>query len=247
LSDLNLHNFCLVIIVAVIINSIVNIAFANDKVQVVTESWYPYNYLDKNGNVVGQSTETIKAILADAGVEYSIKLYPWARALNHASKRTNTLIYSILRTPKREKLYHWFCPISAIQPHKIYKLASRKDITVDSEQEIKKYSISVTRNTFLHQYMLDIGLVDGVNLQINSNDAIDTKMFFAGRVDLLADLESSMERTLATQGWDKSIVTPLTTIPLEHYSPICMALSKKTPINLVNKIAHAHQKFIYKQ
>jgi polar amino acid transport system substrate-binding protein len=95
--------------------------------------------------------------------------------------------------------------------------------------------------------MLIMGLVAGVNLQINSNDAIDTKMFFVGRVDLIADLESSMNRTLTAQGLDKSIVTPLTIILLQHYSPICMALSKQTPVAVVNKIRKAHQHFLSKR
>tara|TARA_R110000737_G_scaffold70420_2_gene98892 strand:- start:8797 stop:9477 length:681 start_codon:yes stop_codon:yes gene_type:complete len=225
----------------------VNVAYAKDKIQVVTESWYPYNYLDKNGNVVGKSTDKVKEVLSATGVDYSIKVYPWTRAFKLATTRANVLIYSILRTPKREKLFYWFCPISSLEPHKIYKLTNRMDIVVNSQQDIKKYTISVTRDTFLHQYMLNLGFVDGVNLQINSSDAIATKMFFAGRVDLLADLASSMEHTLTTQELDNSIVTALSIIPAQHYAPICMALSKQTPIALVNKVRQAHEKFIAKQ
>jgi polar amino acid transport system substrate-binding protein len=239
-----LRNFYLVIIVFVISSCMTNVAFADDKIQVVTESWYPYNYLDKDGNVVGKSTLAVKEILAAAGIDYSIDVYPWARAFNLAKTRTHVLIYSILRTPDREKFFYWFCPISNLESHQIYKLTSRDDIIVNVEQDIKKYTISATRDTFLHQYMLGLGLVDGVNLQINSEDTRATKMFFAGRVDLIADLESSMERTLTRKGLDKSIVTPLTLIPAERYPANCMALSKRSPINLVNKIAKAHQKFI---
>lgn len=238
-------NFCIFFVI--ISNCIINVAFANNKIQVVTESWYPYNYLDKQGVLVGKSTEKVKEILSATGVEYSIKVYPWTRAFKLATTRANVLIYSILRTPNREKLFYWFCPISSLEPHKIYKLTNRTDIVVNSQQDIKKYSISVTRDTFLHQYMLNLGFVDGVNLQINSDDAIATKMFFAGRVDLLADLESSMAHTLSTQKLAKSSVTALFSIPAQHYAPNCMALSKKTPIALVNKVRQAHQKFIAKQ
>mgnify|MGYP003676850717 CR=1 FL=1 len=238
-------NFCF--FVFIISSCMVNVAYAKDKIQVVTESWYPYNYLDKNGDLVGKSTEKVKEILSATGVEYSIKVYPWTRAFKLATTRANVLIYSILRTPNREKLFYWFCPISSLEPHKIYKLTNRMDIVVNSQQDIKKYTISVTRDTFLHQYMLNLGFVDGVNLQINSSDAIATKMFFAGRVDLLADLASSMEHTLTTQELDNSIVTALSIIPAQHYAPICMALSKQTPIALVNKVRQAHEKFIAKQ
>lgn len=235
------------VFVFVTLNCIINVAFAHDKIQVVTESWYPYNYLDKSGNVVGKSTKTVKAILSATGIDYSIKVYPWTRAIKLATTRPNVLIYSILRTPKREKLFYWFCPISTLESHQIYKLTNRTDIMVNSEQDITKYTISVTRDTFLHEHMLSLGFIDGVDLQINSNDAVATKMFFAGRVDLLADLESSMERTLSTQKLAKSSVTALFSIPPQHYPANCMALSKQTPIALVHKIRQAHQDFIDKQ
>lgn len=246
-SNVILRNFYVVIAIVVITNCMIRVSLADDKIYVVTENWYPYNYLDKKGNIVGKSTNVVKAILANAKVDYSIAIYPWTRAFNLASTRPNVLIYSILRTPQREKLFYWICPISTQEPHKIYKLTSRKDIVVHSEQDIKKYTISVTRSTFLHQYMLNLGLVEGVNLQINSDDSIDTKMFFAGRVDLLADLNSAMQRTLTTQGLNKAIVTPVLTIPVQRYPAICMALSKQTPIALVNKLRVAHQHILSKK
>lgn len=240
-SNVLLRNFIRVIIAFVIYSSTLHVTLADDKIQVVTENWYPYNYIDKQGVIVGKSTDFVKKILTYSGVDYSIEVYPWARAIRLATTHPNVLIYSILRTPNRENMFYWFCPIGTTNTHKIYKLTRRTDIEVKSTDDIVKYTIGVTRNTFLHQYMLDLGLVENVNLQINPDDALSTKLFFAGRVDLLADLESSMERTIATQGLDKSIVTQLTSIPVQHYSPNCMALSKQTPIELVNKIRNAHQ------
>lgn len=237
-----MRQVCLAVIwFFVVTKIIVNVVYAKPKIQVVTENWYPYNYLDQSGHIVGKSTKAVKQILTLAGMDYSIELYPWTRALKLAATRPNILIYSILRTPDREPLYYWFCPISAIEPHVIYKLTDRTDISVKTPQDIQKYTISVTRKIFLHQYMLSQGLVDGLNLQINSDDALGIRLFFAGRVDLIADLASAMERTLISQGLNKSVVTPLTSIGLENYSPICMALSKQTPIELVNKIKKAYQ------
>lgn len=231
------------VVVFVITNCLVNLAFANDKVQVVTENWYPYNYLDQSGDVVGKSTTAVKAILDQAEVEYTIQVYPWTRALKLASTQPNILIYSILRTADREKMFYWFCPISTVEPHTIYKLTTRTDIVVNSVQDIKKYTISATRKTFLHQYMLNLGLIDNLNLLVNADDALGTKLFFAGRVDLIADLESSMDHALVVQGVNKSIVTPLITIPLQHYSANCMALSKQTPMDVVHKIKKSHQQY----
>jgi polar amino acid transport system substrate-binding protein len=239
-----LRNIFLILIVLLITNIIVQTAFADDKILVVTESWYPYNYLDKTGGIVGKSTEVVKAVLDDTGLDYAIEMNPWSRAFNIASSQANVLIYSILRTPDRENFFHWICPISILEQHKVYKLSSRMDVDVNTEQEIKKYTTGVTDNTFLHKYMSNLGFVDGENLQVNSDDSVSIKMFLAGRIDLLVSLESSMMRTLIQKGLDTSIVSPLFTLPGKIYPPNCMALSKQTPINVVNKIRQAHHRFI---
>ncbi|GHE98406.1 substrate-binding periplasmic protein [Thalassotalea profundi] len=235
-----LRNFFLANIILVVSNSI-NLALANDKIQVVTENWYPYNYTNKNGSIVGKSTAVVKKILAQSTLDYSIEAFPWTRAFNLSTTQPNVLIYSILRTPNREKLFHWFCPISTQEPHRIYKLTNRNDITVNTEKDIKNYTISATRGTFLHQYMVGLGFIDEVNLQVTSDDEVATTLFLAGRVDLLADFESSIERSLKERRLDKSMVTQLFIIPAENYPANCMALSKQTSTDVVNKIRKAHQ------
>lgn len=225
---------------------LVSIGYANDKIEVVTENWYPYNYLDDKGEVVGQSTTWVRSVLDDAGVGYSIKLVPWTRALDLAKSRPNVLIYTILRTPPREKLFQWICPISDREVHQLFKLTNRKDIVVRTEQDIKNYSVSVTRETFLHQYMLNLGLVEGYNLQITSDDSISAKLFLAGRVDLLAEFESSLYRTLKKAGLDERVVSPIMSLSAQSNPENCMAFSKQTSLELVNKVRQSHKKLIDK-
>lgn len=225
---------------------VANNAFADNKIKVVTESWYPYNYLDEAGNIVGKSTTVVKAILNESDLDYAIEMNPWSRAFNLVTSQPNVLIYSILRTPDREDLFYWFCAISTLERHKVYKLTARTDIVVNAEQDIKKYTTGVTDNTFLHKYMTDLDFVDGENLQVNSDDSVSIKMFIAGRIDLIVSLESSMKRKLNQKVLNQSIVTPLITLPAKAYPPYCMALSKKTPAKLVTIIRQAHKKIISK-
>jgi polar amino acid transport system substrate-binding protein len=239
-----LRKFFNLIIFVLASNLLVNIGHANERIHVVTENWYPYNYLDDKGNIVGKSTALVKAVLDDAGVDYSIELLPWTRALDLASTRANVLIYSILRTPARETLFQWICPVSDREVHQLYKLTDRADIVLRTEQDIKNYSVSVTRETFLHQHMLDLGLVEGDNLQISSDDSISAKLFFGGRVDLLAEFESSLYRTLRNEGLDKSMVTPLLSLSPQSNPDNCMAFSKQTSAELVHKVRKSHLKFI---
>ena len=44
-------------------------AEAEEEITVVTENWPPYNYLDKDGNLVGNSTTIVNKILSDAKIQ----------------------------------------------------------------------------------------------------------------------------------------------------------------------------------
>jgi len=72
--------------------------------RVVTENWPPYNFFNQNDQIVGSSTEVVRAVLEKAGFSYSIEVYPWARSYSIAQNNSNVLIYTILRTPFRENL-----------------------------------------------------------------------------------------------------------------------------------------------
>ena len=74
------------------------------RLTVVTEDLYPYNYIE-NGELKGQATEIVVKVLKHAGIDYSIQVYPWARAYNLALNNKNVLIYSIVKIPSREKLF----------------------------------------------------------------------------------------------------------------------------------------------
>lgn len=238
-----MHYLLRIVVFAVYLSALSCQALAADSVQVVTENWYPYNYLDENHQVVGQSTALVKQVLQAAEVDFTLNLYPWTRALNLVTTSPNVLIYTILKTPEREPLFHWICPIAQKNVHRLYRLTSRKDIELSAEQDIKNYSIAVTRDTFLHKFMLQQGLNEGQNLQLTADDHVNITLFLAGRVDLLAEFDDALLRALKDDNLDSSVVTPVLTLPADAYPEYCMALSKETPINLVEKIRAAHHKF----
>ncbi|KXI27170.1 substrate-binding periplasmic protein [Paraglaciecola hydrolytica] len=239
---LSLYQFLAGISLLVFTLCLSNSTLAKEQIQVVTENWYPYNYLDEKQQVVGQSTTLVKQVLRAAEVDFTFDLYPWTRAMNLAKTTQNVLIYTILQTPERQSMFHWICPIAAKNLHQLYRLSSRSDIDITSEQDIKNYSVAVTRDTFLHKLMLKLGLKEGQNLQVTGDDKINATLLLAGRVDILPELQSSVYRQLVTQGLDKSYVTPLLSLSANHYPDYCMALSKPTPLELVEKIRAAHQK-----
>ncbi|MDP6688032.1 MAG: transporter substrate-binding domain-containing protein [Alphaproteobacteria bacterium] len=79
-------------------------AQARDRVAVVTETWKPYSY-EENGIVKGSATKIVRAVLERAGIDYSIQVYPWARAYKTALNRESVVLFAVVRTEEREKLF----------------------------------------------------------------------------------------------------------------------------------------------
>ncbi|MCB1974474.1 MAG: hypothetical protein KDE65_08450, partial [Burkholderiaceae bacterium] len=67
-------------------------------IRAVTETT-PYTYIEGD-KVVGTATEVVELTLQRAGLkDYSVHLYPWARAYDMALKEPGVLIFLIARTP----------------------------------------------------------------------------------------------------------------------------------------------------
>jgi len=213
----------------------------SDRLIVVTESWFPYNYVDSNGKITGRSTEVVTSILKHANIDYEIDLYPWQRSYSIAKAQDNVLIYSIYRTEIREKLFHWICPLLSSPPHSVFKLSSRKDLQIKKESDLNKYSFSVTRGTFLHKLFANKGMEEGVNLFLTSSNKSNLQMLLNNRVDLLVEIEDAMVQMLTRMKLPSETIEKVYTLKPEDQVDLCMAISKGTPSHIVDKIRSSHQ------
>jgi polar amino acid transport system substrate-binding protein len=124
-------------------------------VRAVTEA-SQYSRLE-NGRVVGPANEIAEATLKRAGIaDYSISLYPWARANDMALKEPNVLIYLIARTPAREAQFKWVGEFVKVEYH-LYKLRDQKDVVVRKLEDARQYTIGVMRDDVRHQYLREQG------------------------------------------------------------------------------------------
>ena len=120
-------------------------------IQVVTEDT-SYSYLE-NGRVAGPASAVVEATLQRAGLsDYSLALYPWARAYDMALQQPDVLIYLIARTTEREPLFKWVGEITRIDYH-LYKLRARQDIQVRALTDARQYSIGVLRDDVRQKYL----------------------------------------------------------------------------------------------
>jgi polar amino acid transport system substrate-binding protein len=158
-----------------------------ESIKVVTEDT-SYSYL-QDGKVAGVATEVVEATLRRAGLsDYSVTIYPWARAYDMALQDANVLIFLIARTPEREALFKWVGEIERID-YPMYKLRERGDIQVRDLQEAKHYSVGVVRDDVRHQYLKEQGFS---KLVISANNRDNFMRLLNRQVHLLPMPESDV-------------------------------------------------------
>lgn len=212
-------------------------AFAQTMLQGVTEQFAPYTFEDQNGAAAGIVTEVVQAIVAKAGLNIRIAVYPWARTYKIASEEPNTLIFSIFKTPEREALFHWIGPVIPHVEIGLYKLKERTDIQMHSFEDAKKYLIGVVRDTVFHTYLLEHGF-DRKNIDAQADPLQNLKLLFLKRTDLVFADPFENAAQLQHLGLPFDQMEKALSMP-EFNTDFYVAISKQTPEDVVQKLQTA--------
>lgn len=214
---------------------ILNTAIAAD-LTIVTEDFPPYNY-EINGEARGLSTEVVQKALEYAGLEAEIEFYPWARAYQVAQRQPNTLIYSIAFIPEREPLFEW---IGVIAPYRtsFYKMKSNTDIRVSRLEEAKSYQVGVSHADVIETYLRGEGFN---NLQVTTDDRLNVRMLYFGRLDMIAYDEASFPRLIKDEGLNPELVEREYRIK-ELTGDLYMAIHPDSDPELIRRLKEGLQK-----
>jgi polar amino acid transport system substrate-binding protein len=209
---------------------ILNVGLASAaELAIVTEQSPPLNYTvggDETGEVTGLSTEIVRAIMQKVGVDYPIRVMPWARGYDMAQSGPMVALYSTTRTEARENLFKWVGPLAT----KRWVFMARKGsgLSVRSLDEAKKVgTIGTYRDDAKEQFLKDQGFV---NLDSASNLVANLKKLMAGRNDLwIVDVDEA--RALANQeGVDPSELEEVFSVREAH---LYIAFSSDVPDELI--------------
>ncbi|CAM3834520.1 MULTISPECIES: substrate-binding periplasmic protein [Pseudoalteromonas] len=214
---------------------------AQPNLTVVTEL-SPPNQMLLNNQVTGHSTQLVKMILSQAQLDAAISMYPWARAYKMASHNSNTLIYSMARTPEREALFHWIGPVAQFNMGFV-KLTERTDINVESTDQAKQYKIAAQR----HDLASDILKKRGFELIQTTDIQKSYQLLLAKKVDLVIDdanYIAAMSEQLATNANALTFVHAIEGLTVEGYLAANINTDEKVVAELQQaflKIKHTPQ------
>jgi polar amino acid transport system substrate-binding protein len=213
-------------------------AHAFDEVRIVTEELPPYN-MTLHGQVTGLSTEVVRAVLKELSLPANIQPMPWARAYDLALNSENVLIYSIARTPQREKLFKW---VGVVAPTNWYLYArSPSKVLLGRVDDARKYQIATVKEDVGEQYLINKGFVVGMNLQSSSKYELSYEKLKLGRVDFWISDELNAHY-LVRQSGDDPAHTLVRALALPDLAPdggLGMAFSLQTPDPLVARFRKA--------
>ncbi len=170
------------IFISILLFGVFNISnvIAHDfKLEIITEDWAPYNYVEDN-IVIGFSVEIVQAIMEELGEKHEIKVYPGARGEMMLDSMPNIMNFSLLRTPERETKYKWIGPISeeAIYFYK-RKDDPREFKTLDDIKRVK--TITVPHKGLVKSYVDAQGIT---NINALTTREAQFLHLFMGRADL---------------------------------------------------------------
>jgi polar amino acid transport system substrate-binding protein len=151
-----------------------------DELRIITEISPPYNFVDKDYQITGQSTEIVQAIMEATGTHAEIETMPWSEGLALAETGPGIVLYSTNRTPQRIDLFKWVGPIGSYEQAFFAKKGSGIEIK-SLEDAMKINKIGVYKDDAGEQFLESQGFE---NLDISMTDSEALQKLMKGDVDL---------------------------------------------------------------
>lgn len=200
---------------------------AEAKMRVITENYPPYNFIDKNSNVTGQSVEIVQAMLNRHGITAAIEVMPLADGFVFTQKGPNTAIFSINRTSQREGLYKWVGPIGDYK--QVFYARKGSLIQMDKLEDARAVAkIGVYKGDAGNQFLASSGFT---NLDESQTDVEALKKLMDNKIQLWLGNKEGLAVTAKEAGINPDELVELPVIVT--HADLYIALSKDIPDSTV--------------
>jgi ABC-type amino acid transport substrate-binding protein len=198
-----------------------------EKIRILAEDYAPFNYVDAQGNVVGSSTDTVKAITSNLGLKVPIEVMPWAQAYDLTLNNPGTALFSTARSSERERLFMWVGPIGSYENWLYTKKGS--GVRVSSLAEAKAVDkIAVVRNEAGQLKLAEQGFI---NFVFTDTSADGLKLLMAGNADLWLGTREGIDVVAKKAGVSVDDLEPVVFV---LRSDLYLAFNKNTDYATVN-------------
>lgn len=196
----------------------------SSSLRILTENWPPMSF-EKSGAPQGMAVELAELLQKRLGDKNKIEILPWPRAYHLVTTKPNILLFTMIKTPERERLVTLLGPIA----HGEIALFARRTFPQEGLRNLKKdYSIGVHRGTAFQKTLEERGFkkIVAVNSPVNN-----IKMLMAGRIDFVCDDVLVIKELLTQAGYPSDAYKKVQHL---YSSSLYFAFSKGTDQKVMN-------------
>ncbi len=199
-----------------------------------TEDYPPFNMRvneqargGSRDEIMGISTEIVRAMMDRAQIPYTLGIYPWERAYRMALEQPLHGVFSTTRTEAREPLFRWVGPLVS-NDWVMFRRRGAGPI-LESIEEAFQYRIGSYQGDAIEQFLRSENFPQ---LDVAPNDQLNVNKLLRGRIDLWAT-SGAMGPYLASRvGQADQIESALVFRETQLY----LALHLMTPDEWVNRL-----------
>lgn len=150
-----------------------------DPLKFVTEEYPPFSYREA-GAYKGASIDQVDLLMKDAGLQYSLEMMPWARALALAETQDTTCVFTTVHNKERDKHFKWVEPL--LIDRTILVRRSGSGVEPGTLAEATKFVVGTQRGDFTADILKEKNFP---KVDLASDFNLTLKKLLAGRIDLM--------------------------------------------------------------
>lgn len=192
--------------------------------RIVTEHWPPISF-EQSGRAEGMAVDLARMIQKIIGSKDPIEVMPWPRAYQTALTQPNVLLFSVVKTPERQKYFTFLGPI-ATGEISVYARGNQKFKHPSLDVIKSDFRVATHRGTAFQSQLETSGYkhIVPVNSPIHG-----IKMLMTGRVDAYCDDDIAIEEIFQQAGYRKNSYIKIAALaPSEIYFAFSSKTDEKT-------------------
>lgn len=158
-----------------------------ETLNLLTEEYPPYNY-SENGVIKGAAVEQAELMMKALGMDYSLEILPWARALSLAESEPWTCLFTTGHDESRDKRFKWVEPLLVDRMVMVRKAGS--GVNPANVEEAKRFTVGTQRDDFSADYLQKNNFP---KIDLATDVETTEKKLLSGRIDLMMTSEKTFE------------------------------------------------------
>lgn len=195
------------------------------ELRLYTEDYRPFSYLEE-GRPSGMAVAVVEELIRRTGEAARIELVPWTRGYHQVRQQADTALFSTVRTPAREPLFHWVGPIA--RGHTRFYSLKESGVRVANLDDVRQLgTLAVPKQWYSYELLREQQME---NLYGVPTPQDMLRMFRHGRVKLLLANNLTLDGMLAEQGMHaRQLQEQFDLMPNDSY----IAFSRQTDLERV--------------